>query len=85
MVEITDPGRFADALELDLARFRQAALVVRMPPAIGDLADALGHVTAMLREAEDRGQTVDLGDAIVRRIREFRGTLAALGGAPARA
>lgn len=85
MVEVTDPGRLAAAIELDLVRFRQAAQVVRMPPALGDLADALDRIAAILREAEDRGQAVDLGDEIVRRIREFRGTLAALGGAPARA
>jgi type VI protein secretion system component VasF len=85
MVELHQPGRFADELELELVRYRRAAALVAMPPALGDLAEALERVAAMLREADARGQAVDLSDDIVRLIRRFRGALAALGGAPAEA
>jgi hypothetical protein len=85
MVELRDPGLLAAEIELDLERYRLAAPLVRMPPAIRELADALGRIAAMLREAEERGQAVELGDEAVRFIRLFRGALATLGGAPARA
>jgi hypothetical protein len=85
MLEIPDPGLLAATLELELERFRRVESLVRMPLATRELADALGQIAAMLREAEDRGQTVDLADAIVRLIRQFRRTLATLGGAPAQA
>jgi hypothetical protein len=85
MHEIQDPGRLAGTLELDLARFRQARTLVRMPSSIEDLADALGRVAAMLREAQDRRQTVELGEDVLRLIQEFRGALRAVGGAPAEA
>ncbi len=79
------PGRVAAELELELERYRRAAVLFRMPAAMEELADALGRIAAMLREAEERGQTVDLSEDIVRLIRNFRGTLAAVGGAPANA
>ncbi len=85
MIEVRRPGQLAASIEIDLERFRRAATLVRMPAAMGDLARALGKVAAMLREAEERGQAVDLGDEVVRLIQQFRGTLSAVGGAPAEA
>lgn len=85
MVEIGNPGLMAMALEVDLVRFRQARRVVRMPAALEELAETLTRVMAMLREAAEREQTVDLGDEVVRLIEQFRGTLRAVGGEPARA
>ncbi len=85
MLALRDPGLLAAELELDLERYRRTAQLVRMPPAIGELAEVLGRIAAMLREAEARGQAVDLSDDIVRFIRQFRGALATVAGAPARA
>ena len=86
MVDLRNPGLLAAQLELDLERYRRAALLVPMPPAMRELADVLGRIAAMLREAEERGQAVGLADGVVRLIREFRGALATVGGgAPARA
>lgn len=85
MQEIRNPGLMAMALDLDLARFRQARRLVRMPPALEELADALTRVAAMLREAEELQQAVDLGDDVVRLIEQFRGALRAVGGLPAQA
>ena len=85
MVEIQTPGRMALALEVDLARFRQARRIVRMPRALEELAETLVRVTAMLREAAEREQAVDLGDEVVRLIEQFRGALRAVGGEPAQA
>ena len=85
MVEIQNPGRMALALEVDLVRFRQARRLVRMPPALEELAETLGRVRAMLREAAEREQAVDLGDEVVRLIEQFRGALRAVGGEPAQA
>ena len=85
MVEIQNPGRMALSLEVDLARFRQARRLVRMPPALEELAETLGRVRAMLREAAEREQAVDLGDEVVRLIQQFRGALRAVGGEPAEA
>jgi hypothetical protein len=85
MVEIQNPGRMALALEVDLVRFRQARRLVRMPPALEELAETLGRVRAMLREAAEREQAVDLGDEVVRLIQQFRGALRAVGGEPAEA
>lgn len=85
MLALRNPGLLAAELDLDLERYRRAAQLVRMPPAMRELADALGRIAGMLREAEDRGQAVDLSDEIVRFIRQFRGVLAAVGGTPARA
>ena len=85
MVEIGDPGLMAKALEVDLARFRHARRIVRMPPSVEELAETLGRVAAMLRQAAEREQAVDLGDEVVRLIAQFRGALRAVGGEPARA
>ncbi len=85
MLALRNPGLLAAELDLDLERYHRAAQLVRMPPAMRELADALGRIAAMLREAEARGQAVDLSDEIVRLIRQFRGTLAAVGGSPASA
>ncbi len=86
MLALSHPSRLAAELELDLERYRRAAELVPMPPAMRELADALGRIATMLREAEARGQVVDLSDEIVRFIRRFRGALAAVGGgAPAEA
>jgi type VI protein secretion system component VasF len=85
VVEVRNPGALAASVEIDLERFRQAGTLVRMPAAMGDLARTLGKVAAMLREAEARGQAVDLGDEVVRLIQQFRSALATMGGAPARA
>jgi hypothetical protein len=85
MVEVHDPGLLAAAIELDLERYRRAGTLVRMPVALSDLAEALGRIAAMLREAEERGQTVDLGDEVVKLIQQFRGALSTMGGAPAHA
>jgi hypothetical protein len=85
MVEIRNPGLMALALEVDLVRFRQARRMIRMPAALEELAETLGRVTAMLREAADREQAVDLGDEVVRLIEQFRGALRAVGGEPAQA
>ncbi len=85
MLALRNPGLLAAELDLDLERYRRAAQLFRMPPAMRELADALGRIAGMLREAEARGQAVDLSDEIVRLIRQFRGTLDTLGGAPAEA
>jgi len=85
MVEIQNPGLMALALEVDLVRFRQARRLVRMPRALEELAETLVRVTAMLREAAEREQAVDLGDEVVRLIEQFRGALRAVGGEPAQA
>ena len=85
MVEIQNPGLMALALEVDLARFRQARRIVRMPRALEELAETLVRVTAMLRVAAEREQAVDLGDEVVRLIEQFRGALRAVGGEPAQA
>jgi hypothetical protein len=39
----------------------------------------------MLRQADERGQSVDLGDEVVRLIGRFRNALRAVGGEPAQA
>lgn len=85
MLEIRNPGLMAHALELDLVRFQQARRLVRMPPALEELATALSRVAQMLREAEERGQAVDLGDEVVRLIERFRSVLRTVGGEPAQA
>jgi hypothetical protein len=85
MQEIADPGMMARALELDLIRFEHARRVVQMPPALEELAAALSRIAAMLRQADERGQSVDLGDEVVRLIGRFRNALRAVGGEPAQA
>jgi hypothetical protein len=85
MIEVPEPGLLAAAIELELERFRRARLLVRMPVAISELAEALGRIVAMLHEADERGQSVDLGEEVVHLIQQFRGALCALGGAPAQA
>jgi hypothetical protein len=85
MVEIGNPGMMARALELDLVRFEHARRLVRMPPALEELASALSRIATMLRQADERGQSVDLGDEVVRLIERFRGALRAVGGEPAQA
>jgi hypothetical protein len=85
VLEIRDPGLMAKTLEIDLERYRQAQHIVRMPPALSELANALARIAAMLREADRRGQAVDLGDEVVRLIEQFRGALRTVGGAPAQA
>ncbi len=85
MLEIRDPGTLAADIEIELERFRRAGTIVRMPAAIAEQARTLGKVAVMLREAEARGQAVDLGDEVVRLIDQFRLTLTTVGGAPAQA
>jgi hypothetical protein len=85
MLEIRDPGLMARALEVDLARFHEARRLVRMPAALEELAEVLSRIAAMLRQADARGQAVDLGDEVVRVIERFRNALRAVGGAPAQA
>lgn len=85
MVEIRNPGLMALALEVDLARFRQARRIVRMPAVLEEHAVTLTRITAMLHEAAERDQAVDLGDEVVRLIDQFRGALCAVGGQPAQA
>jgi hypothetical protein len=80
-----DPGRLAAELELEVERYRRAALLLRTPPAMADLTETLGRIAALLRDADARGQSVDLADDLVALIRRFRRELAAYGGAPARA
>ena len=65
MLEIGNPGLMAMALEMDLARFRQARRLVRMPPALEELSVALGRVAAMLREAEERESARRVGVDVV--------------------
>jgi type VI protein secretion system component VasF len=84
-MEISKPGMLAASIEIDLERYRRAGTVVRMPATMADLARVLGKVSEMLRQAETRGQTVDLGDEVVRLIQQFRSTLTTVGGAPAEA
>ena len=74
----------AKALEIDLARFRQARRLVRMPAVLEELAETLTRVAALLREAAEQEQAVDLGDEVVRLIEQFRGALRAVGGDPPR-
>jgi hypothetical protein len=85
MIEVHEPGLLAAAIELELERFRRAGALVRMPIALADRAEALERVVVMLREAERRGQAVDLGEEVVRLIQQFRAALCAVGGAPAEA
>ncbi len=85
MFEIRNPGVLAAGIEIDLERFRRAGALVRMPAVMADLARVLGKVAVMLREAETRGQAVDLGDEVVRLIQQFRSALSTMGGAPAEA
>ena len=85
MLEVRNPGLMARALELDLARFREARRVVQMPAALEELAEVLGRVAVMLGEADERGQAVDLGDEVVRLIERFRSALRTVGGDPAQA
>jgi hypothetical protein len=85
MLEIREPGLMARALELDLVRFHEAGRMVHMPAALEELAQTLARIAAMLREADARGQAVDLGDEVVRLIERFRNALRAVGGAPAMA
>ncbi len=85
MIEIHEPGVLAAAIELELERFRRAGALVRMPAAVRDLAETLERVATSLHEADARGQAVDLGEEVVRLIQQFRATLCAVGGAPARA
>ena len=85
MIEIHQPGMLADAIDVELARFQQVGRVFRVPATLEDQAEALERVAAMLREAEDRGQSVDLGEEVMRLIQQFRGALRAVGGAPAEA
>ncbi|HSD21684.1 MAG TPA: hypothetical protein VLC54_16665 [Anaeromyxobacter sp.] len=85
MIELREPGLLANLIELELVRFRAAERVFRVPASLVDLADALDRVAAMLREAEDRGQSVDLADDVMRLVQQFRGALRSVGGAPAEA
>jgi hypothetical protein len=85
MIEIHQPGLLADAIDLDLARFHQVERIYRVPPALGDQADALERVASMLREADERGQSVELGEEVMRLIQQFRFALQTVGGAPAEA
>lgn len=84
-MEISKPGVLAASIEIDLERYRHAGTLVRMPATMADLARVLGKVSAMLRQADARGQTVDLGDEVVRLIQQFRSALTTVGGAPAEA
>jgi hypothetical protein len=85
VIEVHQPGLLADAIDVDLARYQQVERFYRVPPALGDQAEALGRVASMLREAEQRGQSVELGDEVMFLIRQFRGALQTVGGAPAEA
>lgn len=85
MIEVQTPGLLAAAIELELERFRRAGVLVPMPATMFESAEALGRIVVMLREAEDRGQAVDLGEEVVRLIQQFRYTLTTVGGAPAQA
>ncbi len=85
MIEILDPGLLAAGIELDLARFRGAGMLFAMPASLGELAHVLERVGALLRDAERRGQAVDLGDEVMQLIQQFRVALRTVGGAPAEA
>jgi hypothetical protein len=85
VIEIRNPGVLAATIEIDLERFHRAATMFRMPVALDELARTLAKVAMLLREAEARGQAVDLGDEVVRVIQQFRGALSTVGGAPAQA
>jgi hypothetical protein len=85
MIEIRHPGLLAHLIELDLIRFQHVEGVFRIPPVLADHAEALERVAAMLREAEGRGQPVDLADEVMRLIQAFRLALRTAGGANAEA
>jgi hypothetical protein len=85
VIEVRNPGVLAATIEIDLVRFHRAATMFRMPVALDEFARTLAKVAEMLREAEARGQAVDLGDEVVRVIQQFRGALSTVGGAPAQA
>jgi hypothetical protein len=85
MIQIREPRLLAQIIELELLRFREAERVFRVPPALVELAEALDRVAVILREADDRGQSVDLADEVMRLIQQFRGALRTVGGAPAEA
>jgi type VI protein secretion system component VasF len=85
MNDVHNPGLLANAIDLDLERFRRLSRVHAMPEMVADTAQALARVSALLREAEARCQSVDVSDEIVRLIVAFRAALRAAGGAPAQA
>ncbi len=85
MIEVRNPRVLAEAIEIELVRFRLVERVFRVPAGLADEADALERVASMLREADDRGQAVDIGDEVMRLIQGFQGALRAVGGAPAEA
>jgi hypothetical protein len=85
MIDIHNPGLLADAIDLDLERYRRISAVAPLPAMVADTAEALARVSALLRDAEARCQNVDLSDEIVRLIVAFRAALRVGGGAPAQA
>ncbi len=85
MIDIHNPGLLADAIDLDLERYRRLSAVSPLPAMVAETAEALGRVSALLRDAEARCQDVDLSDEIVRLVVAFRAALRAAGDAPARA
>ncbi|WP_041448616.1 hypothetical protein [Anaeromyxobacter sp. Fw109-5] len=85
MIQIREPRLLAQIIELELVRFREAGRIIRVPPALEELAEALDRVAVILRQADDRGQSVDLADEVMRLIQQFRGALRTVGGAPAEA
>jgi hypothetical protein len=85
MIDVHNPGLLADAIDLDLERYRRLSEAGPLPQMVRDTAEALGRVSALLRDAEERLQTVDLSDEILRLIVAFRAALRAAGGAPAQA
>ncbi len=49
MLALANPGLLAAELDLDLGRYRSAAQLVRMPPALRELADALARIAGGIR------------------------------------
>jgi hypothetical protein len=77
MTDVHNPGLLADAIDLDLERYRRLSRVHSMPEMVADTARALGRVSDLLRAAEARCQMVDLSDEIVRLFVAFRAALRA--------
>lgn len=72
MTPIDTPGILAEGIELDLERYRTMAAERPFPPIVADTAEILREVTARLRDAEVRAETVQLDWDIVHLIDAFR-------------
>ncbi len=86
MIELREPGLLANLIELELVRFRAAERVFRVPASLLSTWPTRSIAWRPCSERrDDRGQSVDLADDVMRLIQQFRGALRSVGGAPAEA